>query len=172
MRCDECGFVYEAVEPIQLPSSLRTLAQEHADVVLQQSAAVAALRPSPEVWSALEYTCHVRDVFLIQRDRTLLALVEDEPQFPPMYREQRVGLAHYQDERIQEVVGEMLMASNLLAKVFQGLSDDQLERRCMYSYPQPTERTVAWLGSHTLHEAVHHLGDVISVLGQVSPGPR
>jgi hypothetical protein len=40
-------------------------------------------RPEEGVWSALEYACHVRDVFLVQRDRLYTALVEDTPTFTP-----------------------------------------------------------------------------------------
>jgi hypothetical protein len=60
------------------------------------------------------------------------------------------------------------MAANLVAKLFEGLDSEQLARRCVYSYPEPTERDVAWLGHHTLHEATHHLEDLHSVLARVA----
>ena len=48
-------------------------------------------RPSPEQRSPIEYACHVRDVALMQRNRVYVALVEDEPSFKPMYRDERVA---------------------------------------------------------------------------------
>ena len=46
--------------------------------------------------------CHVRDVFLVQRDRLYTALVEDTPTFTPMYRDQRVTLARYNAQDPEE----------------------------------------------------------------------
>jgi S-DNA-T family DNA segregation ATPase FtsK/SpoIIIE len=162
-QCDECGFVYEDLASTAVPGTIRTLADQYAGLLLApQHARGVGARPSPDVWSALEYTCHVRDVVLIQRDRVLLALVEDTPSYPPMYRDERVTLAGYQQESTEEVVRELGVASNLIAKLFDGLSPEQLERRCIYNFPSPTERTVAWLGRHTVHEAKHHLDDVRS----------
>jgi hypothetical protein len=102
----------------------------------------------------------------------VLALVEDTPSYPRMYRDERVSLAGYQRESVGELVDELAMAANLMAKVFGGLSPEQLERRCIYNFPQAAERNVAWLGRHTVHETAHHLGDVQAVLTQVGAGAR
>jgi S-DNA-T family DNA segregation ATPase FtsK/SpoIIIE len=139
--------------------------------VAEHGEQIARVRPAPEVWSALEYTCHVRDVLLVQRDRVILALVEDSPSFPRMYRDERVVLAGYTEEVPEGVAGQLIVAADLAAKVFERLSDGQAQRPCIYNYPEPTERNVAWLGLHTVHEAEHHLGDVRWVLAQVN-SPR
>ena len=55
-------------------------------------------RPAPDVWSALAYTCHVRDLQFTQRERLYVILVEDDPSFTPTYRDERVALAGYEDE--------------------------------------------------------------------------
>ncbi|HEY7916793.1 MAG TPA: DinB family protein [Acidimicrobiales bacterium] len=167
-RCDQCGFGYEALATGEVPGTLRAHAERYGELLLRaQPADLVRTRPTPEVWSALEYTCHVRDVLLIQRDRVVLALVEDTPSYPPMYRDERVSLVGYQRESVAELVDELAMAANLMAKVFGGLSPEQLGRRCIYSFPRATERDVAWLGRHTVHETAHHLGDVQAVLTQV-----
>jgi len=114
----------------------------------------------------LEYACHVRDVLLVQRERVLLALVGDRPSFPRMYRDERALLARYQQEPIDDVLRELGMAANLAARLFEGLSPEQLDRPCIYNFPAPAERDVAWLGRHTLHETKHHLGDIRSELGR------
>jgi hypothetical protein len=36
-------------------------------------------RPSGDVWSALEYGCHVRDVFRLYDSRLEMMLEEDDP---------------------------------------------------------------------------------------------
>ncbi|HXW33438.1 MAG TPA: DinB family protein, partial [Acidimicrobiales bacterium] len=126
------------------------------------------VRPSPGVWSAQEYVCHVRDVLLVQRERILLALVEECPSFSRMYRDERVELAGYHEEALSEVLIELGVAIGLFARVSDALSLDQASRRCIYNFPESAERDVAWLCRHTLHEVTHHLLDVKSVVAQVS----
>ena len=112
-----------------------------------------------------------RDVLLIQRDRVILALVEEVPGFAPMHRDERVALAHYGDEDVGEVAGELTMAGNLTAKLFAALSPVQLARRCIYNYPETAERDLTWLGRQTVHETVHHLGDIRRMLDDTAETP-
>ena len=177
-HCTECGFTYDEAGiadvagvggTSDVATALRSLAAQH--VALLEGPGVEPLlrtRPAPQVWSALEYTCHVRDVLLVQRDRVILALVEESPSFPRMYRDERATLAGYPEERPEEVARELLVAANLAGKVFERLSSEQSRRLCIYNFPAPTERNVAWLGVHTVHEASHHLRDVRSVLAQLT----
>jgi hypothetical protein len=168
-HCAECGFTYDEAGISDVATTLRSLAAQH--VALLEGPSVEGIlrtRPSPRVWSALEYTCHVRDVLLVQRDRVILALVEGSPSFPRMYRDERVALAGYPEERPEEVARELLVAANLAGKVFERLSAEQARRLCIYNFPASTERNVAWLGAHTVHEASHHLRDVRSVLAQLT----
>ena len=118
-------------------------------------------RPTAGVWSALEYGCHYRDVLLAQPCSACCSRWSEEcPTFAPIYRDQRVELARYSSEEVGSVVGEIEMASELIAWVFDGLSSVQLARPCIYNYPEPTERTVEWMGDHALHEGAHHLRDI------------
>ncbi len=170
-KCGQCGYVYGSIAVGDIPDALRALGDHYRNVILDPDAeGLVKIRPTADVWSALEYACHFRDVLLSQRDRMILALVEDMPSYAPMYRDERVFLAGYGRESVAEVAGELPMAANLMAKLFECLSTDQLERPCIYNYPEPSERNVAWLGHHTLHEGIHHLDDVRSVVGQVASG--
>jgi DNA segregation ATPase FtsK/SpoIIIE, S-DNA-T family len=166
---DECGFVYDAVENAAVPDALRAAAATVADLLSRPQLADAVLRrPEPAVWSALEYGGHLRDVCLAQRDRALLALVVDAPSFAPMYRDERVGLARYNDDDPAVVAAELVMAADLFARLLERLDADQLARPCIYNYPEPARRDVGWVGRHTLHEVIHHLADVRRVLDRVA----
>jgi hypothetical protein len=166
---DDCGFVFDAVPNAAVPAALRTAASTIADILGRPELADAVVRrPEPTVWSALEYAGHLRDVFLAQRDRALLAQVVDTPTFVPIYRDERVGLARYNDDRPDVVAAELVMAADLFARLFERLSADQLARPCIYSYPEVAERDVGWVGRNALHEAIHHLADVRRVLDQVA----
>jgi len=130
---------------------------------------LAMRRPSPEVWSAVEYGCHVRDVLLAQRERLFQALVEERPAFVPIYRDQRVVLARYGDEKPEQVAGELTFAATLAAWAFDGLEVSAWSRTCIYNFPEPSERTLLWLAQHTLHEGEHHLIDIGRVMESATP---
>jgi S-DNA-T family DNA segregation ATPase FtsK/SpoIIIE len=124
-------------------------------------------RPAADVWSALEYACHVRDVFLVQRDRLYIALVEDKPSFAPMYRDQRATLARYNSQDPEEVAAQLTTAARLIAQAFEGLDAAQLQRFCIYGFPAPAERPVLWIGQHTVHEGEHHFRDIQEGLAHI-----
>jgi DNA segregation ATPase FtsK/SpoIIIE, S-DNA-T family len=167
--CAQCDFRYEGLDVEDIPDTLGCLGTAYRSRLatgFQDAYAERLLRrrPAPDVWSALEYCCHVRDVLLAQRERLYLALVEDTPRFPSIYRDQRVLLARYSADRLEDVAGEVEMAAGLLARAFARLDDGQWQRRCIYTYPAPMHRTIAWLVRHTVHEGRHHLHDVDAVI--------
>jgi hypothetical protein len=165
--CQECGFGYDNLPVEEIADSLRSLGSEYAERLRQTGADVLRTRPTPTVWSGLEYACHLRDVVLIQRERILLALVESCPNFAPMYREQRLVLARYEADDPDLVADQVRLATDLCATVLAGLGTEQWARPSIYNFPVPTERDVAWLGQHTLHETVHHLGDIDRGIAEV-----
>jgi hypothetical protein len=161
--CSQCQFSYGALPRRELVVALEV---GGADVAARLSSNEDELRVrrTAEEWSPLEYGCHVRDVLLMQRDRIYVALVEDEPSFKPMYREQRVIFDRYSDQIPAEVADELVMATSLFANALAGLTDDQWERPLVYGFPGPRRRDVEWVGHHTLHEAVHHAYDIDQIL--------
>jgi len=170
-RCDECGFVYDDHGPDMVGDELAALGPRYRSRLVGGEDAGRrgrlTRRPEPSVWSALEYACHVRDVLLAQRERLLLALVEDQPGFAPIYREERVQLARYAAEDPDVVARELVVVSGLTARTFAGLATPAWERTCRYNFPEPAVHDLLWLGQHTLHEGEHHLIDIDRVLEQV-----
>jgi len=159
-HCDECGFDYDGLAVADAPSALRVGAERLAEDLFSGDDSSIHTRPDPGTWSVIEYTCHVRDVLLVQRERILLALVEDAPRFVPMYREERVTTAGYDRESATEVAQELTVVANLVAKVVALLEDRQLARTCVFHFPEPRVRDLAWVVRHTVHEVVHHEMDV------------
>jgi hypothetical protein len=167
--CGQCDFRYENFNVDEVPGTLRILGTAYRSRLATGFQDVDAdrlfrRRPASDVWSALEYCCHFRDVLLAQRERLYLALVEDTPRFSSIYRDQRVLLARYSDDRLEDVAGEVEMAAGLLARAFAGLDNGQWQRGCLFPYPAPMQRTIAWLARHTVHEGRHHLHDVDAVI--------
>jgi S-DNA-T family DNA segregation ATPase FtsK/SpoIIIE len=157
-HCEECGFTYDGVSAADVPGRLGGFAQRYAGAL----AAVPDVRrrPAPAVWSPLEYACHVRDVLRVQRERLELALRADAPEFAPMGREELVTSAAYNRQDPDAVVEAIDAAAALLATAFAALGPGELARVGLYPWPEPVERTLLWLGRHTVHEGEHHLMDI------------
>ena len=77
--CPQCGFDASTFEPAEVAGKIRENAAQWPAVLARADAAV---RPSPDVWSATEYAAHVRDVLRLFRFRVELMLQSDDPTFP------------------------------------------------------------------------------------------
>jgi hypothetical protein len=166
--CNICGFVYDL-------ESTTDVAPQIAATAAQLSAIVAAEypigihRPDAETWSILEYGCHVRDVFLVQRERVLLALRVDEPHVVAMGRDERVEDDGYNGQRPADVARQIGDAALMFTGVLDRLNKQSWQRTLIYNYPSPVARTLAWVAAHSLHEVVHHLADVQRQLQASAP---
>ena len=157
--CEGCGFVWDDVPVADVEPRIRA-GTEMLARLLRSAPDVANARPTPDRWSMLEYGAHVRDVLLVLRDRFVVGVVADSPEFTPMYREERVDLGMYLGEDPAAVADELEVAAGLLARMLRGLTPEQLERTCEYGYPGPMTRTLRWMAAQAVHEVEHHLGDV------------
>lgn len=172
-HCAQCGFVYADVDAPALPTRLTALGprlRAHLWPATRPAAwpAILRQRPAAEVWSALEYACHLRDVFLVQRERLYLALVEDAPVVGLMYRDQRVLLARYNAQEPAQVLDQLTIAAELIGQAFAALEPAQLARTCVYNFPHRAERSLLWVGQHVVHEGEHHLQDIIQGLSRLT----
>jgi S-DNA-T family DNA segregation ATPase FtsK/SpoIIIE len=167
--CAECGFDYDGVADGEEADKVRDLGRRYRAPLtrgLRGESLDTLLRahPQPDVWSALEYACHVRDMLDTQRNRVELALVEDTPTFEPMRREERVTEDRYNEQDPATVVDQLAANADAAATVFGALNEVQWARTGIYGYPAPTERDLRWIARHTIHEGHHHLLDVGRVL--------
>lgn len=117
----------------------------------------------------LEYAAHVRDVLLHVRDRLVIALVEDDPEFKPLYRDERVDLGLYAGDEWPVVRDELSMAAALFARTFARLPAGALTRPLQYAYPVPATRTVLWMAQQVVHEVEHHASDIVGGVALVEP---
>jgi S-DNA-T family DNA segregation ATPase FtsK/SpoIIIE len=172
--CDECTFTYADWAVDDIPEHIRTVAGEIQRTVIEcatRRGGVEQLRahPLPDTWSALEYTCHLRDVLQVQRDRLARALAEDKPIFEAMGRDERVVLDRYNEQDPAAVAADLLVAADALAAALEALDPAGWERVGVYGYPTVEERSMVWVAQHTLHELIHHRVDIDNVLG-LDPG--
>jgi len=103
----------------------------------------------------------VRDVLLVQRERVLAARrTNDVVVCTPMGRDERAEHDGYGDQRPEDVARQAYDAAGLFAGGLGNLGAADWSRTTRYGYPSPAERTISWVGVHTVHEVRHHLRDV------------
>ncbi|WP_435832781.1 DinB family protein [Nocardia vinacea] len=157
--CAECGFEYDPALVPEVSALTRGHAAEYAALLGGDSRALRQ-RTAPDVWSPLEYACHVRDVLLAQRERVLLARRVDTPALEPMGRDERVEHDGYNEQQPADVARQLDDAALLFANVLDRLTHADWDRTIIYNFPQRQERPLRWLALHTLHELRHHLLDI------------
>jgi hypothetical protein len=166
-RCEECGFDYAAVSAAAVPDRVHSFGPRYAAAL--GGAPQPRRRPAEGVWSPLEYACHVRDVFDVQRQRLALALREDGPVFVPMERDERAVRDAYNEQEPNTVLADLAAAAHALADAFGALSEAELARSGVYPWPRPQARSLLWLGRHSVHEGEHHLLDIVRGSGSGRP---
>ncbi|WP_422769378.1 DinB family protein [Plantactinospora sp. WMMC1484] len=157
-HCDECGFDYPSVPAAALPGRLHEFGTRYSTAL--SAARDPRRRPAEQVWSPLEYACHMRDVLRIQRQRLTLALAVEGPEFTPMGRDERAVADAYNEQDPAVVLGDLVAAADGLASAFAPLGPAELDRTGVYPWPERQTRTLLWLGRHTVHEGEHHLLDI------------
>src|SRR4029079_16009569 len=101
------GYDYDSLVQGEIAPALRADGAALAECIAAVPDPTLRRRVRPEVWSPLEYGCHVRDVLEVQRARVLLAQVEDEPEFVPMRRDERAVQLRYNEQDRVAVIDQI-----------------------------------------------------------------
>jgi hypothetical protein len=158
--CEDCGFAWEIVPREAIGGRVASGAIAIAERLRATSDDVSGRRPEPERWSMTEYAAHVRDVLLTLRDRCVIGLVEDNPGFSPMYRDERVTLGLYRNDTPAAVATDVEVSAAMFVRLFDAIDDGAIERPVRYGYPGPIPRTILWMGQQAVHEVEHHRADI------------
>lgn len=168
--CDECGFEYDLAQAPRAATSIVAGTGEFASLL--NGSTDVHIRPKPEVWSPLEYGCHLRDMLLVQRERVLAARRRDRPVCEPMGRDERGGHDGYAQQDPADVAAQLTMAAQLFGQVLARISASDWERTVWYTYPGQSERSLRWVAVHTTHEVSHHTLDIRRQLASDTPRDR
>lgn len=166
-RCADCGLDTRAVGTDQVAGLLRENAAWWVQVLYGGEA--VRVRPAPDVWSPLEYGCHVRDVFEIYDARLRLMLREDDPLFANWDQDATAVDARYGDQDPVEVAAGLAFAAEVLAADFDAVRGEQWERPGRRS--DGAAFTVATFARYFIHDPVHHLWDVTGRPATVPAAP-
>jgi hypothetical protein len=154
--CPECGFDAASVEMDELPQRIRENAAMWAVLLADPQ---ARLRPSDDCWSALEYGCHVRDVFRLFHERLRLMLAEDAPRFSNWDQDAYAVEDRYGEQDPAVVAEELAAAAEEIASAFGAVLPDEWERPGVRS--DGAVFTVESFARYFLHDPVHHVHDVV-----------
>jgi len=154
-RCPECGFDAAELPRGEIGATTRAVVDRF----------VASLgdddvrdRPGPDVWSKLEYACHVRDVGRIFDQRLQLMLQEDEPQFENWDQDETAVVDRYDRQDPAAVAVELARSGSALADAYDSVRAEQWQRKGYRS--NGSIFTVESLGRYMAHDLVHHVWDI------------
>jgi hypothetical protein len=153
--CDECGFDSRSMRREDMPALIEANARQWPAIL---RAAAIRTRPAPDVWSPLEYACHVRDVFVLYDERLRLMLTEDDPLYPNWDQDATAVEARYQEQDPAAVAVELTDAATALAARFAAVAGEQWNRAGTWS--GGARFTVDSFARYLLHDPVHHVHDV------------
>jgi hypothetical protein len=151
--CPECGF--DATTVTDVPGLTRDSATALVTALARPD---AATRPSPDVWSPLEYACHVRDVCRRFDERLHRMLAEDDPVFANWDQDATALEDRYWEQDPAVVGRELREASERIADSFAAVRDDQWSRPSRRS--NGSVFTVHTFSRYFAHDLVHHVHDV------------
>jgi len=156
--CPECGFEAGTVDASDVASMLRANAAEWQDLLRRPDTDRLRARPDAEHWSALEYACHVRDVFEIYDQRLALMLAEDGPHYPNWDQDASAVEGRYDQADPGEVAAQLMAAGLRLAARFDTVGSYQWARTGFRG--DGARFTVETFARYFIHDPVHHLDDV------------
>ena len=156
-RCDACDFDGARYDDLELPEAIRSLGPRWTGL-LAAAGPELRTRPEPEVWSAIEYAAHCRDITALHVFGVGQALELDEPTFPEIEDDLiDAAAADYAAADARDVLVELDDQARQLA----GLAEDAGPASWGRGLTIGEHRTdVRRLLEHALHDAQHHLVDV------------
>ena len=169
-RCEECGFEYESLSPADAAAALRSfgkryrapltrfLSGEDGDRLLRE-------RPSPDVWSALEYAAHARDAIRFNTYLARRALTEDAPELPFPNPDKVVVEERYNELDPASVADELGERAEKGAQLIESTDAELWSRTATFG--SAGEFTALWFARNAVHEGHHHLLDVGRTLRHV-----
>jgi hypothetical protein len=154
-RCEECGFDASSFDSRQTADALRDQVLRWTSVLERDS---VRTRPQLNVWSPLEYGCHVRDVFRKFDERLKLMLESVDPAFENWDQDATAIKDRYDQQSPETVIEQLSEAGISLATRFESVTLEQWTRRGFRS--EGSVFTIDSIAKYLMHDPVHHLRDV------------
>ncbi len=168
--CPECGLDTQGFSREAVAGMIRANAEAWQDVLAGSGRGDVRRRPSPGVWSALEYGCHVRDVHRLYDERLALMLTVDEPHYANWDQDATAVAERYAEQDPATVAADLHAAAEAVAARFEGVSGDRWQRTGVRS--DGARFTVESFARYFVHDPIHHLYDVTGARHAGRTGPE
>jgi ubiquinone/menaquinone biosynthesis C-methylase UbiE len=157
-RCDQCGFDGARYDDDTLVATIRGLGPQWQALLAEAGAELRA-RPEPDVWSALEYAAHSRDITALHAFGVELAIREDEPVVPAIDGDTLIeqAAAGYTAEDPDEVAAAVVREATRLADAADSVGPSGWTRGIVIGDRRSPIRALL---EHALHDSLHHVDDV------------
>ncbi|WP_158726558.1 DinB family protein [Tomitella fengzijianii] len=157
--CAACGFDPSTVTPATAADRIRATIRPWAAVPTRPG---STARPAPDVWSPLEYACHVRDVcrtFTERLDLIVRTSARAHPaRFPDWDQNAAQVAGRYNAQDPDTVAREYAAAAAALADGFAAVHGDAWGREGARG--DGARFTALSLAAYLVHDLEHHLVDV------------
>lgn len=158
--CPDCGFVAETFEPADAPARIRANGARWRELLAHPN---VLQRPNDSTWSALEYGCHVRDVFRLFNSRLVRMMTEDGPHFANWDQDVTAIEERYSEQDPSVVADEIEVAAEALAVSFSKVTPADHERTGFRS--DGAAFTIGSFARYLMHDPLHHVWDVEQAYG-------
>ncbi|MFB7663729.1 DinB family protein [Kitasatospora sp. NPDC056138] len=160
--CADCGLDTPSVVREDVAAMVRVNAAAWVARLAELPEERLRRRPRPEIWSDLEYACHVRDVFRLFDVRLNLMLTQDGPLFANWDQDGTAVAERYDSQDPAVVAVELADAAEQLAASFEVVSGEQWQRTG--DRTDGARFTVESFARYLIHDPVHHLYDVTGIV--------
>jgi hypothetical protein len=164
--CGVCGFDAADYTRDDLFGTLRALAPIWCTMTERVDAEILATRPKPEVWSALEYASHSRDVTAVMNLALRAVVEQDGIDFGDVVS---AGGAPATPPTLIEAISQLDDEAVALHRAANEMPSDAWDHT--FSYGGET-LDAGWIVAHAVHDATHHLQDAgrgLHALGAGAP---
>ncbi len=167
--CPGCHVDYATLHPPFAINTIKSFPRRYTEALASGSPsedndAVIRTRPSPAVWSALEYTAHVVDVMDDSAVTLRRTFDEDKPVFSFWDPDQKAIDGGYNQMAKADVLARLKAGCDELVKQAERVDGDGWKRTAEFPWG---ERDLLIMLQNGVHEGLHHLKDIETVLQQV-----
>ena len=171
--CPECGLVYDTISPLDAVLAVRTFPRRYRHLLThfdpdEDVDDVVRRKPSPDVWSALEYTAHVAEVLDLLAPTIRQIEAEDNPHLYFFDSDKQAQEQGYNNWPLLRVIGDLDSACADLSSAIEFVEPENWGRKGTFDWG---EREAIDMARNAVHEGAHHLRDVEKVLTQVRGRP-
>ncbi len=164
-KCVECGIDEAGLTIHDALDALRSFPRRYTEAVAGMDDEAIRRRPTPEVWSALEYLVHAREVLELLSMTLPLVLEQPGLELPDLDADDAAAT------RPDWVMNRDLALDGLRTACAQFVELGEAQRPEAWERPftiGATPHDAGWIIRHAAHEGAHHLRDIANVSSAVT----